>query len=123
MTTNRTPIQRPTLTMITPRALDLYEAMGKLRCSCPTPKPPTVGPCPGCLQWYDLHERLHDELHCALWQWPCISRRSSKHAGDSCWNDEIAARMKMLDEAAKARRAALSRKARKDTNVEPVAGQ
>ena len=48
MTTNRTPIQRPALTMITPRALDLYVAMGKLKCSCPSPKPPTQSPCSGC---------------------------------------------------------------------------
>jgi hypothetical protein len=39
MTTNRTPIQRPALTMISPRAVELFTAMGKLRCTCPPPSP------------------------------------------------------------------------------------
>jgi len=104
MTTNRTPIQRPAATPITDRALDLFEAMGRLKCSCPPPRPLAGEPCPGCRQWFDLHDLLHTELKLKPWQWPCVSRRGPKHAGDTCWNDEISARMKMLSNAAKARR-------------------
>jgi hypothetical protein len=104
MTTNRTPIQRPALTMISPRAVDLFEAMGRLRCTCPSPKPPTQGPCPGCLQWYDLHAELHDELRCEPWEWPCISRLSPKHAGSPTMSESAPALMALLKQAAKARR-------------------
>jgi hypothetical protein len=104
VTTNRTPINRPALTTVTPRALDLYESMGKLKCSCPSPKPPTQGPCAACAAWYDLHADLHDELQCEPWQWPCVGRQSPKRAGSTCWNEDIAARTQLLKEAARARR-------------------
>ena len=106
MTTNRTPIQRPALTMITPRAIDLYITMGRLRCTCPSPKPVTQGPCSGCARWYDLHDDLHRELGCQPWEWPCVARRSPKRAGSTYWNDDIAARTALLDGAVQQRRAA-----------------
>jgi hypothetical protein len=81
----------------------------------------TEGPCPGCLRWYNLHDQLNTELGCKIWEWPCVSCRSPKGAGDTCWNDEIAARMALLDAAAKALRIASSRKEEKD-DAEPVAG-
>ena len=121
MTTNRTPIKRPAATLITGRALDLFEAMGKLRCTCPPPEPLRGEPCPGCKEWFGLHELLHSELKLRPWQWPCVARQSPKRAGDTCWNDEIAARMKMLQNAAKVRRTASSLE-KGDTDAEPVAG-
>jgi hypothetical protein len=119
--TNRTPIARPAATMITARAIDLYESMSRLRCSCPSPKPPTQGPCPSCEAWYDLHDLLHTELNLAPWQWPCVARQSPKRAGSPCWNEDIAARMTMLREAAKARRTAGAREEKERTDA-PVAG-
>jgi hypothetical protein len=62
MSTNRVPINRPAVAQISERAVDLYIAMGRLKCSCPSPRPRTLGPCPGCAKWYDLHDLLDDEL-------------------------------------------------------------
>jgi hypothetical protein len=124
MTTNRTPIQRPALTMISPRAVELFEAMGKLRCTCPSPKPPTQSPCPGCRRWYDLHADLHVELGCKPWEWPCVARSTPKRAGSPCWNEDIAARMMLLREAARRRAPATPSSLEEgDPNAEPVAGQ
>jgi hypothetical protein len=123
MTTNRTPVARPAVAQITERAIDLFVAMGKLRCTCPSPRPPTVGPCPGCERWYDLHDELTDELQCEPWQWPCVSRQSPKRAGSTCWNEEIAARMALLKAAAKAQRTSseVSKADERDADVvEPV---
>jgi hypothetical protein len=103
--TRRTPLARRSAVQITPQAIELFVAMSKLRCTCPSPKPPTREPCPGCARWYDLHADLHDELRLEPWQWPCVARQSPKRAGSTCWNDDIAARMALLKEAAKARRA------------------
>jgi len=110
MTTNRTPIERPALTMISSRAIDLYVAMGKLRCTC-APPPPEYWKhkmCPGCARWYGLQADLHEELRCEPWQWPCVARQSPKRAGSTCWNEDIATRMAMLREAARARRTSSS---------------
>jgi hypothetical protein len=103
VTTNRTPIQRPALTTISPRAIELFVAMNKLRCTCPSPKPPTLSPCPGCERWYDLHNELHIELQCRPWQFPCVGRQGPKAAGSPAYNEDIAARMALLDEAVKRR--------------------
>jgi hypothetical protein len=99
--TRRTPLGRRSAVQITPRALDLFVAMGKLRCTCPSPKPPTQGPCAGCAAWYDLHAGLHDELQCKPWEWPCVARQSPKRAGSTCMNENIAATMTLLQEAAR----------------------
>jgi hypothetical protein len=106
--TRRTPINRPSVAQVTERALDLWEAMNKLRCSCP-PVPTdywTHKICSACERWYDLHGELNAELQCEPWEWPCVARQSPKHAGSSTVNDDIVARMALLQEAAKARRAA-----------------
>jgi hypothetical protein len=109
MTTNRTPIARPSAVQITSRALDLYEAMGRLKCTC-APSPPDEywkrKMCAGCERWYDLHDELNDELRCEPWEWPCVARQSPKRAGSTCMNEGIAARMAALKAAAKARRTA-----------------
>jgi hypothetical protein len=123
MSTKRIPVNRPQVVQITPRAIDLYEDMARLRCSCPSPKPPTQGPCPGCERWYDLHEELHRELGCKLWEWPAVARQSPSRAGSPYRNDEIAARMALLDEAVRQRRTAPSSLEEGDPNAEPVAGQ
>jgi hypothetical protein len=106
MTTNRIPVQRPAQTMISHRALDLFIAMGKLCCSCPSPKPVTQSPCRGCDRWYDLHDELHRELGCKLWDWPCVARQKPKGAGSTYVSADITARMAALQQAAARRTAA-----------------
>jgi hypothetical protein len=121
--TRRTPLARSPGMQITPRAVDLYAAMGKLRCSCPSPKPPTQGPCPGCARWYDLHDELDDELRLPPWYWPIVGRQGARAAGSPAMNETIAATMKMFEDAIRRRRAAVSaRKEREGANAEP-AGQ
>ncbi len=120
MTTNRTPIARPALAQITPRAIDLFVAMGKLKCSCPSPKP-VKGPCAGCAAWYDLHDQLHRELAAEPWRWPVVGRQGPKRAGSPTINETIAATMALLDEAVR-RRAAVPARKEEDTDAEP-AGQ
>jgi hypothetical protein len=113
--TRRVPLARRPAVQITAEAVRLFAAMAKLRCTCPSPKPPTQGPCPGCQQWYDLHDELHRELGCKPWEWPCVARQSPKRAGSPTWNEDIAARMAMLREAVR-RRAAAARE-KEDTNA------
>jgi hypothetical protein len=98
--TRRVPLGRRPAVQITPRAVELFVAMDKLRCTCPSPKPPTQSPCPSCERWYDLNNELHIELHCKPWEWPCVVRRSTTRAGSTAWNEDIAARMALLEEAA-----------------------
>jgi hypothetical protein len=122
--TRRTPLVRLPGVQITPRAVDLFVAMGKLKCSCPPPSPMRE-PCTGCQQWCDLHEALHDELQLPPWQWPAVSRQSLKRAGFLDWNDDIARRMAMLKEAAKARRTVSPSREEEEPHAEaePVAGK
>jgi hypothetical protein len=107
--TRRSPLVRQSTVQITPRAIELYAEMSRLCCSCPSPKPPTQEPCPGCARWYDLHADLHVELRRKPWEWPCVARQSARGAGSPCWNEDIAARMTLLDEAIRLRTAASAR--------------
>jgi hypothetical protein len=121
--TRRTPLVRRPAVQITPRAVDLYTAMRKLWCTClPPPRPPERGPCAGCASWYDLHAELHTELGCRPWEWPCVARQSPKRAGSTYWNEDIAARMTALKEAARARRTASPPPSLEEDTNEPVAG-
>jgi hypothetical protein len=95
--TRRTPLARQPAVQITPRAVELFVAMGKLRCTCPSPKP--VTPCLACEKWHVLHGELHTALALKPWQWPAVCRREPKAAGSPTWNEDIAARMALLDEA------------------------
>jgi hypothetical protein len=117
--TRRTPINRPPVAQITPRAIDLYVAMSRLRCTCAPPSP-TRTECPGCERWWDLHSELDDELNCEPWQWPCVARQSPTRAGSTCMNEGIAARMAALKAAAKARRTKPSSREEGNQNAEPV---
>jgi hypothetical protein len=119
--TRRTLLARHSVPQISPRAAALFAAMGRLRCTCPQPKPPTQEPCSGCARWYDLHADLHVELRLKPWEWPCVARQNPKRAGSTCWNEDIADRMAMLDEAVAGRRAAAARE-EESTNADP-AGQ
>ena len=104
--TRRTPLVRRPAVQITPRAIDIYAAMGKLKCTCAPPSPCRTL-CPGCERWYDLHAELHAELGCKPWDWPCVARQSPKRAGSACMSESIAATMTLLQEAARRRTASL----------------
>jgi hypothetical protein len=110
--TRRTPLVRRPTVQITPRAVELYVAMGKLRCTCPPPSPGRTQ-CPGCARWYDFHAELHDELRCAPWEWPCVARQSPKRAGSTCWNEDVRARLALLKEAARPARSVVIALARR----------
>jgi hypothetical protein len=126
--TRRVPLVRRPAVQITPRAIDLYAAMGKLKCTCPPPSP-TRSPCPGCERWADLHDDLHRELGAKPWEWPVVARRSPKRAGSTCMTESIAATMALLDEAVRRRASTASSTAssrpreEEDTNADPVAGE
>ena len=119
--TRRVPLGRRPAVQITPRAVELFVAMDKLRCTCPSPKPPTQSPCPGCERWYDLHAELHVELRCKPWEWPCVVRQSRKRAGSTRMSESMAATMTLLQEAARRRTASSSLEG--GPYAEPVAGQ
>jgi hypothetical protein len=81
MTTNRTPIQRPTLTMISPRALELFAELERVRRARRRAADCTIAEsgycttdCRACRRWFDLHDELHIELRLRPWQWPCLPR-------------------------------------------------
>jgi hypothetical protein len=110
--TRRTPLDRPAVGLrITERAVDIFIAMGKLRCTCP-PVPAdywTHKTCASCERWWDLHSELADELGTSveLWEWLIVARQSPKHAGTFAVNEGTVARTVAFQEAAKARRAVL----------------
>jgi hypothetical protein len=80
MTTNRTPIGRPPISRITPKAVATFRAMQKLeaRCTCP----PTTWDeryfehkeCKACEQWWVLNKVLVDELRLMPWEWPAYEK-------------------------------------------------
>ena len=80
--TKRTPIVRTTRLQPSARALELFDQLEKARrqrraatcfigdspagyCSCE---------CAACRTWYDLHNKLHEELGLKPWQWLCLPR-------------------------------------------------
>jgi hypothetical protein len=76
MGTKRVPINRPARMEITNEAIRLFEAMDRIECTC-VPRDWdgeywTHMPCPGCDRWWKLHSKLHRELGCKPWEWPCI---------------------------------------------------
>ena len=104
--TRRVPLARRPAVQITSRAVELFVAMGKLRCSCP-PRSPKRSPCPGCERWFDLHDALHRELGAKPWEWPVVARKGPKRAGSTCMTESAAALMALLREAARRRTASL----------------
>ena len=81
MTTTRIPVRRASKSRITPQVIALFHRMEELstKCTCPPTDWVTPGAycdggdlCPACVEWWDLHERLHDLLDLPLSQWPAI---------------------------------------------------
>jgi hypothetical protein len=76
MSSKRKPISRPPALQITPLAISLFTEMTAISCTC---APRDWGgkywvheQCAGCKRWRERHARLHDELRCRPWEWPCI---------------------------------------------------
>jgi hypothetical protein len=81
MTTTRTPIGRPPITQITPKAIAAFREMQKLEPRCTCPPIDWDGKywqqhddCAACKQWRGQNSVLCDELHLAPWQWPAYQR-------------------------------------------------
>jgi hypothetical protein len=80
MTTNRTPIERRALTVVSPRALELFAEMERARrarqraadCTTSAQSGYCTTKCRVCRAWWDAHDELHTELRLAPWQWPCL---------------------------------------------------
>jgi hypothetical protein len=64
MPTNRTPINRPPTTRITPEAVEIFRQMRETR--------------DGSDQWWSLHVKLHIELGLRPWEWPAIEHPDNK---------------------------------------------
>jgi hypothetical protein len=64
MTTNRTPINRPPITRITPKAVNLFRRMQEVK--------------DGSDEWWELHAKLHDELQLKPWEWPAIEHPNAE---------------------------------------------
>jgi hypothetical protein len=127
--TRRTPLDRPAAQLrITLRAVELYVAMGKLKCTCLPPPPVeywTRKECPACSHWYDLHDQLADELGASVepWEWPIVARQGPKRAGSPAMDAGIAVRMAAFKAAAKARRTTSSPREEGSRNVNVNADQ
>jgi hypothetical protein len=96
-TSKRRPIHRSLVMQITPRAVELYRQMCRVRCVCP---PREYGDryvplCANCERWYDLHNELHLELKLKPWQWPAIpSISGGGREGAEELEQELAAALK-----------------------------
>jgi hypothetical protein len=139
MTTNRTPMQRPALTMISPRAIELFAELERARRARRRAVDCTLSEhglcttdCRACRRWFDLHAELHTELRLKPWQWLCLPRNpyplGSPQARDWRPGAEQAELWELLNEARRAavaasRRTAASSREEEDTNGEPVAGE
>src|SRR5262245_39862087 len=76
MSTKRKPISRPPRVQITQLAIRLFTEMAALSCTCAARDQGGEcrghEQCAGCTKWWELHARLHHELRCRPWEWPCI---------------------------------------------------
>jgi len=71
VTTKRIPIARPRRAQIVPEALDIFDEMKQLKCTCP--EGACRDECPGCQLWWRLHSRLAQLLPGRRpWHWPVI---------------------------------------------------
>ena len=71
VTTKRIPIARPRRAQIVPEALDTFDEMKQLKCTCP--EGACRDECPGCQLWWRLHSRLAQLLPGRRpWHWPVI---------------------------------------------------
>jgi hypothetical protein len=80
--TKRTPIVRTTRLQPSARALELFDQLEKARrqrraATCiigDSPAGYCSSECAACRTWYDLHNKLHEELGLKPWEWLCLPR-------------------------------------------------
>ena len=75
MPTTRRTVKRYLRRRISRHALDLFDSMMKLEqsASCELACSTTNPDCVACKQYWDHHDKLHDELRLTSWQWPAFS--------------------------------------------------
>jgi hypothetical protein len=82
--TKRTPIVRTTRLQPSARALELFDQLEKARrqrraATCiigDSPAGYCSSECAACRTWYDLHNKLHEELGLKPWEWLCLPQGS-----------------------------------------------
>jgi hypothetical protein len=80
--TRRTPIARQATLRVSPRAIALFEQLERARrqhraATCIVGDSPAgycSSECAACRTWYDLHNKLHEELGLKPWKWLCVPR-------------------------------------------------
>jgi len=106
MATKRTPINRSPITQVTPRAIELFDAMR--RC--------------GGRRWWELQNALCDELHTPIWQYPCIEDPrdgENRPAAEALWRMLDAASREARRQEREARRAQKAAKGAPDQTTPP----
>jgi len=75
--TTRTPIGRQPTPQVTPRAIQLFDTMMRIRCTC---GPGERFACPGCKRWDELDAELGVEMKVPIWRLGCtISNPQGKN--------------------------------------------
>jgi hypothetical protein len=113
--TKRIPIARPPSLQVSPRAIELFEALGRTRkqrnavdCIPDDGSGYCSTKCKGCRDWYDLHAALHDELGLKPWQWLALPRNPYPPGSPQArrWrahsDSEQSVRWRLLDAASRA---------------------
>src|SRR5262245_6934573 len=108
MATKRTPINRSPITQVTARSVQLFDAMRRCRCTCPTPRNP-LKRCSACDRWWRLQNELCDELAAPVWQYPCVEDPrdgENRPAAEALWRALDAASREAPRQERAARKAA-----------------
>jgi hypothetical protein len=113
MSTKRTPRSRSGVMRVTPRAIKLFDAMQRCNCTCPERdwggKYWEHEQCAGCVKYYALRDKLHDELKLSPWDWPTVQSPTAEnpyppfHAQFPLWKPDHKAvkRWKILYQASR----------------------
>jgi len=75
MIKRRPPLNQP----LTPAAIAAFKRMRELEneCTC-APDAFADTRCAACKEWWVQHSKLHDELRCQPWDWPCVENPDVK---------------------------------------------
>jgi hypothetical protein len=80
---------RSDVQIITPRAIELFKRMKRIRCTCDPAN--RFDQCPGCKQFEELDEQIGLELKVSVWEYPILERPgganpySRSHANSVWW--------------------------------------
>jgi hypothetical protein len=66
----RVPLYRTGEPRITPRAVEIFRQIRRLRCVAGDAR---CDRCEACERWHDLHADLNREIGACPWHWPCIA--------------------------------------------------